>query len=478
MTLPTFAAKFPKRSPLKPHRQWLVSCAFLLGLAIATPPAIAGVEHLPTLTVAQQNAEDPEAPMNALLEQGKFAEVVTLTETMWEEVFEDYFGNNLSEVTLTGDKMGAVLARMGQETDTKPALIYMIPHQEQLELLLVTPDGEVRGRRISEANNEALMAMTKELRYEITNPIKRNSQSYLTAARQLYDWTIAPFEAELQGQNIDTLLFCVGPGLRSLPFAALHDGEGFLVEKYSLALIPAFNMIDLNYRDLQNAEVLAMGASIFDKLPPLPAVPVELTSIARALWKGNTFLNFDFTLDKLRSELQKPEYGIVHLATHADFVAGNPNNSYIQLWGEKLTLNDMRELDFARTSIALLVLSACNTAVGNEDAEKGFAGLAVNSGIPSALASLWYVSDAGTLALMSEFYRQLKGGENGRSPIKAEALRQAQIAMIRGEVTFEDGALRTDRGNFSLPDRLADVAVDNLSHPYFWAAFTAIGSPW
>ncbi len=118
-------------------------------------------------------------------------------------------------------------------------------------------------------------------------------------------------------------------------------------------------------------------------------------------------------------------------------------------------------------------MSAGKTAIGDRDAELGFAGLAVSAGVKSAIASLWFVSDEGTLALMSQLYRQLR-----TSPTKAEALRQAQIAMIRGQVRLEKGQLQTPRGNIKLPPQLADLGKRNLAHPYYWSAFTIVGSPW
>jgi CHAT domain-containing protein len=125
--------------------------------------------------------------------------------------------------------------------------------------------------------------------------------------------------------------------------------------------------------------------------------------------------------------------------------------------------------------VELLVLSACTTAVGDEDAELGFAGLAVQAGVKSALASLWYVSDAGTLGLMSEFYQQLR-----TAPIKAEALRQAQLGMLKGKVRLQDGRLHNSGSlqGTPLPGELVARGDKNLSHPYYWAAFTMIGSPW
>jgi CHAT domain-containing protein len=123
--------------------------------------------------------------------------------------------------------------------------------------------------------------------------------------------------------------------------------------------------------------------------------------------------------------------------------------------------------------VELLTLSACRTAVGDVNAELGFAGLAVQAGVKSALASLWYVSDEGTLALMREFYRNLR-----QVPIKAEALRQAQVAMLQGKVGIKGGELRGLRGGIGLPPAIAQRGDRVLNHPYYWAGFTMIGSPW
>ncbi|NJO46515.1 MAG: CHAT domain-containing protein [Oscillatoriales cyanobacterium RM2_1_1] len=110
---------------------------------------------------------------------------------------------------------------------------------------------------------------------------------------------------------------------------------------------------------------------------------------------------------------------------------------------------------------------------GDRQAELGFAGLAVQAGVKSAIASLWYVSDQGTLGLMSEFYTDLR-----TAPIKAAALRQAQMDMIQGVVRIESGQLVTRRGAVPLPPELADIGTQSLAHPYYWAGFTLIGSPW
>ncbi len=281
-------------------------------------------------------------------------------------------------------------------------------------------------------------------------------------------------------------MFCLGKGLRTLPIAALHDGKQFLVEKYSLAIIPAFNLIDSNYTPIQKARILAMGASEFEKQTPLPAVPVELSTIVnRNLtenispqniyggWPGEFFLNQEFTLDNLKNQLSSQFFNIIHLATHADFLPGKPENSYIQFWDTQLHLDEVKEISWNTPPAELLVLSACKTAVGDRDVELGFAGLALEAGVQSVLASLWYVNDVGTLALMSEFYEQLK-----TAPTKAEAIRQTQIKMIQGDVLLRNERLKFSRGEISLPESLQGLGETNLSHPFYWSGFTLVSSRW
>jgi CHAT domain-containing protein len=305
-----------------------------------------------------------------------------------------------------------------------------------LELVLVLPEGPPIGKVIPEANAAALQKTLAEFRNTVSRPLR--PKAYLDPAQQLYNWMIAPLASDLKKLGIDTLIFCMDGGLRSIPMAALHDGKQFLVENYSIGSIPSVSLTNTRYNPVKDAQVLAMGASKFQELPPLPAVPVELDVITQQVWKGKSFLNEGFTLNNLKS--QRQPYGIIHLATHADFQAGDSSNSFIQLGDTQLKMNQLRQLRWNQPpQIELLVLSACRTALGDVDAELGFGGLAVQAGVKSALASLWYVSDGGTLALMSEFYRQLSQPD---VTIKAEALRRAQIAMLRGQLRLEEGELR------------------------------------
>ncbi len=170
-----------------------------------------------------------------------------------------------------------------------------------------------------------------------------------------------------------------------------------------------------------------MGASKFQQLPSLPAVPEELSIVAKEIWQGKFFLNQNFTLNNLKSIRSSQPFGIIHLATHGEFEEGTLDNSFIQFWDSKLKLSQIRDLGLNNPTIELLVLSACRTALGDREAELGFGGFAYKAGVKTAIASLWQVSDSGTLGLMTELYKNLK-----IVPIKAEALRQAQIALIVG----------------------------------------------
>ncbi|WP_293065069.1 MULTISPECIES: CHAT domain-containing protein [unclassified Moorena] len=341
----------------------------------------------------------------------------------------------------------------------------------QLELLVVTASGAVIRKQVQGATRSQVLSVAREFHRSITN--LESANVYLPLAQQLYRWLIDPVEQELKAQKINNLAFIMDVGLRSLPMAALHDGTGFLVERYSLGLMPTLSLTNMNYVDIRKFQVLAMGASQFKNKNPLPAVPVELSMVTEQLWSGKALLNEAFTVANLIKARASQPFGIVHLATHSEFLAGKPSNSYIQLWDTKLQLNQLPKLGLSKPKVELLVLSACRTALGDEQAELGFAGLAVLAGVKSALGSLWYVSDEGTLGLMTTFYEKLQ-----QLPVKAEAIRKAQLNLLRGTVRLERGQLVTDQGSFPLPPALAKLPDVELRHPYYWSAFTLIGNPW
>ena len=111
--------------------------------------------------------------------------------------------------------------------------------------------------------------------------------------------------------------------------------------------------------------------------------------------------------------------------------------------------------------------------MSDELTKYGFAGLAVQAGVKSVLGTLWYNLEVSHLVLMAEFYHHLQ-----TTPIKAEALRQSQLAMLRGQVRIEEDQLRTSTMSIPLPPELYQPKEKDFSHPYYWSGFTLIGNPW
>jgi CHAT domain-containing protein len=382
------------------------------------------------------------------------------------------------------------LKNISLATQKKFDLVYTVIRDDQLDVILVPISGRPIYRPIRDAGRKNMLPVVKKFMETLSSPRYRRSNRYLASAQQLYQWIIKPLEPDLEQLNIETLVFVMDAQLRSIPLAALHDGEKFLIEKYSLGLIPSVNLTDTTYQSLANAKLLAMGSSTFKEhnLADLPGVPLEVSTITQE-WSGDSFLNEAFTWDNLHHQMSQHDYGIVHLATHAEFVPDKPSNSYIQLWDRKLTLDELREFLLEKSSpINLLILSACHSALGNETSELGFAGLAVQAKVKSAIGSIWYVDDRATLGLMSEFYRQIRlafqtsettGETEAKSKLKAEILREAQIAMLRGEVRIENGHLIGLNSDYDilLPPEIT-VDKESFQHPYYWAGFTLVGSPW
>ncbi len=392
-------------------------------------------------------------------------------EGRWQKQYNGYFKGDFSNKGLDAPAIAQELLTLQQKTQRNPSVLWAAANREKLNLYLITPGQSLIHQEISEAKQANLLPVIKSFLLEISQ--NKPSNDYLTLGKQLYDWLIAPVESQLRANNIDTIIFCLGEGLRSLPLSALYDGKQFLIEKYSLTRIPGFNLSEIGKGNIQNAKILAMGASEFKEQAALPGVAIELDTIFKTPWEGRSVLNQGFTVNNFNTLRRSEPFQILHLATHANFQPGEPNQSYIQFSDRKLTLADLPELGLNQSPVELLVLSACQTAVGDKDVELGFSGLALQAGVKSALASLWSVSDAGTLALMSEFYQRLKTTLN-----KSEALQQTQIAMIRRQVYLKSGELISSRGNVTLPAVLSTPQQQDLSHPFYWAGFSLIGSPW
>lgn len=385
-----------------------------------------------------------------------------------------------------------------EENIGQPPYDIQVPTQGQescqLHLLLVTAK-ETKPFLPQNAPRSDVLLSVKALS-ERVNKQDNIGRDFKPAARQLYDWLVMPqLNMELQRQGISNLVYIMDVGLRSVPLAALYDEESgqYLIEQYSLGLMPSMSQTEAIYNDVRQVKALLMGAENFPPGSyfadaPLRSVPIELGQISQ-LWQTRPILNSAFTLEKLRSSRALTDSGLVHLATHARFT---PDNSFIQLGQGELRFDQIRNLNWYNPSVELLVLSACTTAFSGDNAqsltfeelektELGFTGLAIRNGVKSGIGSLWLVNDLATSALMIEFHRWLQEPlyqEVRPIRIKAAALQQAQISLLKKQIVVEGGQLRSAIANLSidLPPSLQTTA--DLSHPYFWAGFTMVGNPW
>lgn len=403
-------------------------------------------------------------------------EAINLFEESQAVQFGQYLGVNFFGEVATAQEISQSLDELYRQRGRKSAIIYVVSLKNQLQLLLILANNQPIRKVILEANRELVQKTAKEFRSQVTDRGKQNG--YQDSAQKLYQWIIAPLESVLKANQIDSLVFSLDSGLRSIPLAALYDGKQFLIENYSVSIIPSFSLTDTRYVPIANKKMLALGISKSTQgKAPLPAVATEIALLTNSLWTGQKLLNEQSTIDNFEAISRQGHFGIIHMATHAEFKPGAIHNSYIQFWNAKLGFDQMRQLSQVLEwqqdpKVELMVLSACRTALGDKEAELGFAGLTIQTGVKTALGSLWYVSDEGSLALMTKFYEQLK-----TAPIKSEALQQAQLAILKGQVRLEEGQLQLDRERqLPLSPELSKPNHRNLSHPYYWSAFMMIGN--
>jgi CHAT domain-containing protein len=326
----------------------------------------------------------------------------------------------------------------------RTAALYPIILNDRVELLLTLPDGMKRfTTRVDAAR------LTSEIRAFRTRLERRTTHQYYPHARQLYDWLIRPIAAELEKYQVETLVIVPDGALSTIPLAALHDGERFLVARYALATTPGLTLTDPRPIEGGRAQVLLNGLTdSVQGFPPLPHVAEELQGI-HAIYGGTVLQNKAFTIPNMVKGLEATPYTIVHIASHAQFNR-DIDKTFLLTYEDKLSMGRLEQFlglsKFrANNAVELLTLSACETAAGDDRAALGLAGLAIKAGARSALASLWVVNDPAAAAMVSQFYRELQ--TPGAS--KASALRQAQLKLL------EDPRYR---------------------HPNYWSAFLLIGN--
>ncbi len=337
------------------------------------------------------------------------------------------------------------LERRPADSIPRSVVVHPVPLDDRLALI-VSGGGGLRAYDVPVGRTEFLARVAtteRQLRDRTTN-------RFQAGAAQLYEWLIRPIEAEIASPDIDTLVFVAGPGLRSYPMATLFDARDgrYLVEKIAVAATQGLTLTQPRSLDPKALVMLRAG---LDRTPNgdvgLPTVARELDALA-ALFDGVELVGERFQVENIERALARDSFDVIHIASHGRFPTDG-SAPHLVTAGAPLELDDLaamiRRTRFRDRPTELITLSACETAVGDEAAALGFAGLALRSGARSTLATLWRVNDETSADFMQAFYARLAEGDTTR----AGALREAQLEFLDNTV---------------------------LRHPYFWAPYLLLGN--
>lgn len=358
-------------------------------------------------------------------------------------------------------------------------ILTFLVSDDNISILLTSPAIQIPYRiPIVEAD---LNQMVFDLKQTLVQP----GRDPRPQARALYNLLMSDIKNDLDELEAETLLISLDGTLRYLPFAALFDGEQYLTEHYNLVLFTPATKKLFGEGAPREMKIAGLGMSeAIEGFSRLPAVEEELDAIVkeddandlRGVLPGRVLLNRDFTEAGLAEMLRKG-YPFIHIASHFLFRPGTAEDSFILLGdGSRLTLADLDSRRYPFKFIELLTLSACDTAVGGEDAQgreiESFATLAQKRGAGAILATLWPVADASTGTFMSLFYQL----QNELRLSKAEALREVQSMFIYGAHDADGmgrehrGIREADGGGFTPPPGAP------FAHPFYWAPFILMGN--
>ncbi len=467
------------------------------------------------LMVGRREANTKEASQLHELEQqvksaaGGFQSLLKRIETEFQRPDSDK--DKIQELADTRELQTA-LRELKAQTKHVPVAVYTLIGEDNLRLLVVTPDKIFSASQPIKAEtlNENALALWALLQSDKYDPVP--------LAQELYKAIFKPIEAQLP-KDTSTILWSLDGSLRYVPMAALHDGKQYLIERYSHVVFTRADRERL-LRDVSPSWTgLGLGSSqahvvdlLGDKIAfnALPGVTEELGILFRqtgrttGLLEGEVLPDARFTKATMLNAL-KVRRPLVHISSHFNFRPGDEARSFLLLGdGTALTLEEMKQYLELFAGVELLTLSACNTAAQQSGANgreiDGFAELAQRLGAGSVMATLWPVADNSTPWLMREFYETR---QNGNGLTKAEAVRSAQLALLNGTartkplpegekgasssvqiVVTQNGGKRDSLGTRAkvvyVSERNAPAFKQDdkrpFAHPYYWAPFILIGN--
>ncbi|SJM92908.1 CHAT domain-containing protein [Crenothrix polyspora] len=438
-----------------------------------------------TLLLQQSTAKETES--NKLL----LEEVIGLMERLKQTELEDFFKDRC---LLTDIQVNAK-----QPQGDKTAVFYPIILTDRIEVLLNIGD-RLYQHTVNVTGDHLDSTIRAFVRY------LREGQEDQQAAQQLYAWLIKPLEQQLKDYAIDTLVYIPDGSLRLLPLGSLHDGQHYVIENYAITTTPSLAAASARVKTLANKTLLVglsqPGPDVVAQLPEklltqlrgealvdrglshlnksvtvrsvaarlrnavspaslmpstrnvqeimqslaLPGVKIEIDTLAANL-PSQVMFNQNYTLKNFDSAVKQSNYGVVHIASHG-FFGSSSDDSFIMTYDKLLGIDHLETLLKDRSlahPIDLLVLSACQTAEGDDRAPLGLSGIALKAKAKNALGSLWPISDDAAVKLMQTFY----DGFMQQGLTKAKALQQAQLQLLQDK---------------------------EFSHPFYWAPFILVGN--
>ncbi|MEA5602780.1 CHAT domain-containing protein [Nostoc sp. UHCC 0252] len=402
----------------------------------------------------------------------ELSKVVNTIDSLRLAELQNYFGNDCILSALNPKQVGELL-KDNSVAFQNTGFLSSIILDGKTGILLQLPNQETKFKWIEASNQEGRKIISSDtLREKITEfrtGLVKGKEEFnynTTTAAQLYDWIIRPFAEDLKPEKIKTLVFIQDGFLRSVPMAALYDSQQqkYLVETYAIATTPSLRLNTPKARDRSTQKALILGltekATIDGKtFDALTAVPDEVKAIKSIFPNHTELINENFFPESFQKTLDKRRYPIVHIASHAQFGIIPEDTFIVTGKNEKLTIiqleDSLRNLSNKSDNVELLTLTACETAVGDDRATLGLAGVALQVGVKSAIASLWNVTDESTSELVKEFYTNYRN--SGMSI--AEALQKAQIKMIHAQKSSPSDNIHTSYNN-----------------PAYWAPIIAIGN--
>lgn len=427
-------------------------------------------EYIETLLQQTEKAESKE-------QQQLLTEVLQTWEQLKAEELQDYFR----------DACTVKQQQKSNRVEAGTAILYPIMLSEKMALL-VRFDDQIKAYQINKTPAE-ISALVQSITSAIYSASSLKKESNI-----LYQWLIAPLSADLRQKKIETLVYLPDGALRKIPFSLLFDGQQYLTEKYALVTVPGLSLVAPSSKNIIKNDILLAGMSepgpvveellnsgvdLFEEsekekrglpqrklnlrqaeaikrdralranrmkeLLALPGVSEELKTLS-ALSKVEVMENKKFLLKNFIKNVHQG-HSIVHIASHGYF-SGDPKQSFIMTYDRLLDMKQLSELfqneAVNNRPVELVTLSACQTAEGDDRSPLGLSGVVVQTGVKSAIGTLWPVADEAAKQFFSDFYKYYQ--QPGVT--KAVAMQQAQQGLMKNK---------------------------KLSHPVYWAPFVLVG---